>query len=96
VRELITVVRRRTFFRRLAGDKPTVGRKAPTWEAGRPRTAWRLRELVPRLTKETGWGYTRIRGAMKTLGVRGISRSTVVNILKEADLKPSPERRKCT
>ena len=49
-----------------------------------------------RLAKETGWGYTRILGELKKLGVRGISRSTVVNILKEAGLDPSPERRKGT
>jgi putative transposase len=36
-------------------------------------------------------GYTRILGELKKLGIR-VSRSTVVNILKEAGLDPGPKR----
>src|SRR5262249_8192741 len=42
--------------------------------------------------RENGWGYTRILGELKKLGVRSICRSTVVNILKEAGLDPGPKR----
>ena len=62
IRDLITIVHPRTFFRWLAGDKPASAKTAPTREPGRPRTAEPLRELVIRLAKETGWGYTRILG----------------------------------
>ena len=96
IRELITIVHPRTFLRWLAGDKPAAGKKTPARAPGRPRTAEPLRDLVVRLAKETGWGYTRILGELKKLGVRGVCRSTVVNILKEACLDPSPERRKGT
>jgi len=27
-----------------------------------------LRELIPKLARETGWGYTRIMGELKKLG----------------------------
>ena len=54
IRELITIVHPRTFFRRLAGDKPAT--TAPTRKPGRPRTAESIRELVLRLASETGWG----------------------------------------
>jgi putative transposase len=96
IRDLITVVHPRTFLRWLAGDKPTAKSRATSREPGRPRTAEDVRQLVLRLAKETGWGYTRILGELKKLGVRGVCRSTVVNILKDAGLDPSPERRKGT
>jgi putative transposase len=59
---------------------------------GRPKTALEVRELVLRLARETGWGYTRILGELKKLGICSICRSTVVNILKEAGLDPCPKR----
>ena len=41
-----------------------------------------------RLANENGWGYTRILGELKKLGIGTVCRSTVVNILKEAGLDP--------
>lgn len=40
----------------------------------------------------TGWGYTRILGELRKLGIRNISRQTVKNILKEHGLDPGPKR----
>jgi putative transposase len=51
-----------------------------------------VRELVIRIAKETGWGYTRILGELKKLGVTRVSRQTVVNILKANGLEPGPRR----
>jgi putative transposase len=45
-----------------------------------------------RLARENDWGYTRILGELKKLGVRKICRSTVVNSLREAGLDPGPKR----
>ncbi|MBO0698431.1 MAG: transposase, partial [Zavarzinella sp.] len=59
---------------------------------GRPRTAEDLRDLVLRIARETGWGYTRILGELKKLGLGSLCRSTVVNILKGAGLDPGPKR----
>jgi hypothetical protein len=59
---------------------------------GRPRTEFKIRDLVLRLARETGWGYTRILGELKKLGVRAICRATVINILKEHGLDPGPRR----
>jgi putative transposase len=44
------------------------------------------------MAKETGWGYTRILGEIRKLGILGISRQTVVNILKQEGLDPGPKR----
>lgn len=57
-----------------------------------PRTAEEIRDLIVRLASETGWGYTRKLGELRTLGIRKISRQTVVNILKEHDFDPGPKR----
>jgi putative transposase len=42
--------------------------------------------------RENGFGYTRVLGELKKLGVHTISRSTVVNILKDEGLDPGPQR----
>lgn len=59
--------------------------------AGRPRTPEDVRRVVLRIARETGWGYTRILGELKKLHIK-VSRSTVVNILREAGLPTAPER----
>ena len=48
--------------------------------------------LVLRLARETGWGYTRILGELRKLGITKISRATVLNILREHGLEPGPKR----
>ena len=62
---------------------------------GRPRKSNAIRELVIRLARENlGWGYTKIRDALRTgLGIE-IGRTTVANILAEAGIEPAPEREK--
>lgn len=45
-----------------------------------------------KIARETGWGYTRILGELKKLGVPSVSRQTVVNILKANGLEPGPRQ----
>lgn len=91
IRRLITIVSPRTFARWLSGEGRIV--KATSQASrGRPPTKEHVRELVVRLARETGWGYTRILGELKKLGETKISRSTVVNILREQGLEPGPKR----
>lgn len=59
---------------------------------GRPRTKEYVREFVLRLARDTGWGYSRILGELKKLGIHSVCRSTVINILREAGLDPGPKR----
>ena len=61
---------------------------------GRPRVGETIRELVLRMARENaGWGYTRIRGALRNLG-HDVGRNTVKRILPERGIEPAPERRK--
>ena len=59
---------------------------------GRRPTAESIRKLIIKLARETGWGYTRILGELKKLGIRSVSRNTVKNILKANGLDPGPKR----
>jgi putative transposase len=50
-----------------------------------------------RLAREnSSWGYTRILGELKKLGITKICRSTVINILRENDLDPKTDPSKGT
>ncbi len=63
---------------------------------GRPRTVHSIRALVLRLAREnSNWGYRRIHGELLTLGIK-VAASTVWEILKQAGIEPSPERRSST
>lgn len=88
IRQLITIVDYSTFRRRVCkeeGQKPKPGK-------GRPRIAKVIRELVVQIAKDTGWGYSRILGEVRKLGVGSISRQSVKNILVEHGIDPGPKR----
>ncbi len=60
--------------------------------AGRPRSSECISDLIVRMAKENAsWGYTRIVGALRNLGII-ISRTTVKNILKDHGIEPAPKR----
>jgi len=76
------------WHRQLVAQKWTWRRRRP----GRPRVHREIRELVLRMASEnSGWGYTRIQGALRNLGHR-VARTTIAKILKNAGLPPTPDR----
>lgn len=90
LRELVSIVTYRTFLRWKVDRRGKTRTRAPNPHPN--RTPEQIRELVIRLASETGWGYTRILGELRKLGVRKISRTTVRNILKEEGFDPGPKR----
>ena len=44
------------------------------------------------IARTTSFGYARIIGELRKLGIKGISRQTVRNILKEEGIKPGPDK----
>jgi len=94
IKELITIVTPRTFARWASGEKE--GSKKTEKKPGRPRTPDEIRDLVVKIAKETGFGYTKILGELRKLGIRKITRQTVKNILKEHGFDPGPKRGKGT
>ena len=69
--------------------QPKVNEKANP-KGGRPRTDEAIRDLVIRMRKESGWGYTKIRQALVRLGHK-VSRQTVKNILVAEGIAPAPD-----
>ena len=98
LKELISIVSYQSFRRwvREAEVAHTAQKATPKRKPGRPRTPDEVRELVLRLAKENSWGYTRILGELRKLGIKSISRQTVKVILKENDIDPGPKRGKGT
>jgi putative transposase len=87
IHQAVTIVSPGTFLRWLREE-----RKAKPQKRGRPRTADDLRELILLMARENDWGYTRIMGELKKLGITPPSRNTVKRILKAAGLEPGPRR----
>jgi putative transposase len=78
------------WFRQLVAKKydSSTQRKIP----GRSRKADEIRELVVNLARDNlGWGYTKIRDALRGLKIE-IGRSTVASILADEGIEPAPER----
>jgi len=89
--KLITLVHPDTLRRWIRESKKSGAKKAPV-KRGRRRTAEDIHKLIIKLAKENEWGYTRILGELRKLGIKSVSRNTVKAILKENGLDPRPAR----
>jgi putative transposase len=79
IKDLITIVHPRTFARWLSETKAGIQEKKAR---GRPRKPEEIRQLVLDMAKESGWGYRRILGELRKLGIKFVSRSTISRILR--------------
>lgn len=94
LKELMSIVSYQSFRRwvRETEAAHTAKKVTPKRKPGRPRTPDSIRELVVKLARENSWGYTRILGELRKLGIKSISRQTVKVILKEHGIDPGPRR----
>ena len=88
IEELITIVSPKTFYRWI---RERDGRKRKPNPKGGQRKPREIRELVIQIATTTNFGYTRILGELRKLGIKKISRQTVRNILKEEGIAPGPD-----
>jgi putative transposase len=96
INSLTTIVSPRTFSRWMKERKGPAKAVSAKRKPGRPKTEAEIRDLILRFARENSWGYSRILGELKKLGIQSVSRSTVVNILKEAGFDTGPNRGKGT
>lgn len=89
--QLATIVHPDTI-RRWIREADREGKKQERAARGRPKTRISIRELILKFAHENTWGYTRIMGELKKLGLTPPSRNTVKRILREAGLEPGPRR----
>jgi putative transposase len=76
------------WHRQLIARRWTYSHRMP----GRPPLERSLRELILRLARENPhWGYKRIVGELKGLGI-AVSATSVRKVLLEAGLQPAPQR----
>ena len=89
--ELISIVTPGTFYR----WRREANTGKPTTRKSRGKSQV-LRDLVLKIARETGFGYTKILGELRSLGISRICRQTVKNILQDENIEPSPTRRRGT
>ena len=89
IEELITIVSPATFYRWVRDEKDSGRVRNPKGGRRKPRD---VRELVLQIARTTDFGYSRIIGELRKLGLRKISRQTVRRILKEEGIEPAPNR----
>jgi putative transposase len=90
LRQLTTIVAPSTLLRWIREEKRKPNHKPA--KRGRSRTPEQILRLILKLARENHWGYTRILGELKRLGIHSVSRNTVKAILKEHGLDPGPKR----
>ena len=73
LRQLVTIVHPSTLLRWINEEQKSP-KKLPV-RRGRKRTPEYIRKLVIKLAKENDWGYTRILGELKKLGICSISKT---------------------
>lgn len=90
LQHLVSIVHYKTVQRWVREAKGHI--PSPRSRRGRPPIKTEIVKLIIRLAKETGWGYTRIKGELIKLGHADVGRTTIAKVVKDAGLDPGPDR----
>ena len=93
IQEILSVVHYKTFLRWVRDEKAGKSGAKKEVRPGRPPVSQNVEEIILRLAKETGWGYARIQGELKKLGI-AVAANTIKKILIKNGFHPSPNRTK--
>jgi putative transposase len=75
------------WYRRLVAAKYDGGARSPKGDHGKRKDA--TTQLLTMAKENPSWGYTRLRGALKNVGLE-VSRSTIARVLKDHGIEPAP------
>jgi putative transposase len=92
LQHIVSIVHPGTMIKWIQDDRRKGPKKKYTIRRGRPKTPENLCRLILKMAKENDWGYTRIMGELKKMGIKPPSRNTVKKILMSAKLDPGPPR----
>jgi putative transposase len=94
IRELLSIVHYKTFLRWVRDQKAErTGAKRRARPPGRPKVTEDVTAIILRIARETSWGYARIQGELKKLGIL-VAANTIKKILIQNGFHPSPWRTK--
>ena len=94
IQEILSIVHYKTFLRWVRDERTgTSTEQHSPAPFGRPPISANLTELILRLAKENAWGYRRIQGELKKLGIK-VAANTIKKILITNGFHPSPNRTK--
>jgi len=96
IRNLLGIVHYKTFLRWVQEERDGVNGAnvaKPRRKPGRPGPTEDTMAIILRLARETGWGYARIQGELKKLGIT-VAINTIKKILIRNGFHPSPLRTK--
>ncbi|XHR30482.1 MAG: integrase core domain-containing protein [Chthoniobacteraceae bacterium] len=92
IQERLSLVHYKTFQRWVRDETKPATEKAKR-PPGRPPVSPNVEELILRFAKENGWGYARIQGELKKLGII-VAANTIKKVLIKNGFHPSPGRTK--
>ncbi len=86
IKQIISIVNSRTFYAWIQKQRnPSYGSQ----RRGRPRKLTiTIKELIVEMAKRNKWGYTKIIGELKKLGIIKTSKTSVKNVLMEYGIDP--------
>lgn len=93
IQELLGICHYKTFLRWVREERDGANVKKPKRKPGRPPVTDDVTEIILRLARENGWGYARIQGELKKLGIT-VAINTIKKILIRNGFHPSPWRTK--
>lgn len=88
LRDLISIVHYKTFLGWVRQEKASTTRQTRA-APGRPTLPVNAKELILRMARENAWGYSRIKGELRKLGV-DVARNSIKNVLIKNGFHPSP------
>ena len=94
IQELLGICHYKTFMRWVREEQSGENTKRSKRKPGRPGITEDTTAIILRMAKENGWGYARIQGELKKLGIN-VAINTIKKIMIRNGFHPSPWRTKC-